>query len=229
VSAHDIIYKSASAEPPQRLGKRSIVVKASTQDIDRDGDILVTAGIDFSAYLKNPVVLFSHQMLALPVGKTTRLWRSADKMALLAEIEFAPTAAGDDMLMLYTKGFMSACSVGFRIIAAGAPSSTNIYSLPSGERDKLRRIIQLSELLELSLVSIPANAHALLVNVEEKSFKSTLIRDVVYPREPLMKKSRTKSPVTLEEAERSLKIVRQFEAKVASAVRDGLPLWSEKS
>lgn len=48
-------------------------ITISTCAVDREHDEIVAKGGDFTAYLKNPVVLFGHDHRALPVGATTRL------------------------------------------------------------------------------------------------------------------------------------------------------------
>lgn len=63
-------------------GERSFVAWVSTEQVDREGDIVVAAGVDFKTeYLANPVVMAIHDYGKWPVGqcewlkvKTTREW-----------------------------------------------------------------------------------------------------------------------------------------------------------
>lgn len=140
--------------------KKVFRFKASTPDVDRTDDIIELAGWDTKNWEKNPVILWGHKSGELPIGRGVQVIKNYEKQALEIDVEFAsdenPFAATVEKLT--DKGYIKAVSVGFKPIKAE-------------ERDDVEdsdswwppmRFIE-QELLELSIVSVPANPHALLV------------------------------------------------------------------
>jgi HK97 family phage prohead protease len=121
-------------------------ITISTSAPDRDGDVLIPSGCDLANYRKNPIVLFGHDYEALPVGSTTRIDVRAD--GLVASWQWL---SGDDRAQrvrnAYEQGALRAASVGFR----------PVQSSPRMEGGKL---YSKWELLEWSLVPVPANPEA---------------------------------------------------------------------
>lgn len=146
--------KDLTMEVVQRSGKasgRAPRANISVEIEDRDGDIIRVAGIDTAAFERNPVVLFSHDHNALPIGRATSLRRSGN--ALVAEWEWAQSPRAQEIREAWETGFISGTSIGF----------IPLQSTPRGKGQG--RIIERSELLEFSVVSIPANAAALAASV----------------------------------------------------------------
>jgi uncharacterized protein len=119
-------------------------VLASTSAIDRQGDSIDQSGWDLANFLANPVILWAHDYSALPVGKSTDIRVTPD--GLECEFEFAP-AEGNPMAQqvktLFEQGYLNAVSVGF------IPKQRN------------GSVITMAELLEISVVPVPANQEAL--------------------------------------------------------------------
>ena len=63
----------------------------TTETIDRDGEVLISQGMDASEYKKNPVVFYNHDY-AQPIGKITDIRRTTGKID--ASIEFAQRPEG---------------------------------------------------------------------------------------------------------------------------------------
>ncbi len=109
------------------------------------GDVLEASGADLSNYRRNPIVLFNHDP-SHPVG-TASLSRNGN--AIDGVITFAPQGASqksDEVCELAKAGVLSGVSVGFDPIDASP--------YPLGFR------ITKWELLEVSLVAIPCNPSA---------------------------------------------------------------------
>ena len=130
---------------------------ASTSSPDRYGDVVDQKGWDLSAYNRNPVVLFNHNPSQMPIGKG-RAYVENDQLML--EVEFDQK---DDMAKTIEQkvrdGFINAVSVGFqpsKTIARSSLPSDHPYYGKSGS------YFQASELLEVSIVTIPANNEATL-------------------------------------------------------------------
>ena len=135
----------------------TLTMVASTQGADRHGDTVIQSGWDLSQFTKNPVILNSHryddatEVIAKAVrtevigkGKRSKLeqdWIFAVNENPKAQIIFD----------LYAGGFLNASSVGF--------IPRKFKEDKDGNRDW--SIIEEAELLEVSAVSVPANAQAL--------------------------------------------------------------------
>lgn len=130
---------------------------ASTATPDRYGDVVDQKGWDLRAYNRNPVVLFNHNPAQMPIGKGKAY---VENEQLMLEVEFDQK---DDMAKTIEQkvrdGYINAVSVGFQ------PSKTvSRSSLPSDHPyyGKSGSYFQASELLEVSIVTIPANNEATL-------------------------------------------------------------------
>lgn len=128
---------------------------ASDESTDRMGDIIRVAGWELANYKRNPIVLFQHQS-SNPVGVSTRVWIEAK--ALMARIKLAAEGTSpfiDTLRKLLDQQIIRAVSVGF------AP--TKEYKMIVDEKTGYVTGIEFigQELLEISLVSVPANANAL--------------------------------------------------------------------
>lgn len=134
----------------------------STEDEDRHGEI-VYQNWDLKNFKKNPVILNSHNYgdITEILGKATEITSNKDTKKLEGAIQFAVSQNPKAKIAfdLYAGGFASAFSVGF---------------MPKEFNDK--GDILKAELLEISLVSVPANAMALAkakgIDVEQLYGKS---------------------------------------------------------
>lgn len=125
----------------------------STEHVDRAGEIVKQDGLDSMLYMKNPVVLDSHDYYGLDsiIGCSTRLYRGdVDGIpATLADGKFAPTEKGQMARKLYEGGFWNTQSVGFIAREFDQNNSS---------------IITKWEMLEFSGVCVPANGWAARLN-----------------------------------------------------------------
>jgi len=136
----------------------TLTMVASTQDPDRHGDTVIQAGWDIRPYLKNPVILNSHNYYDATevIAKATRteVVGKGKRARLEQDWQFAVDANPKAKIIfdLYAGGFLHASSVGFipRKFAENPDGTRNWY------------VIEEAELLEVSAVSVPANAAATL-------------------------------------------------------------------
>lgn len=129
-------------------GKASFVMTNAA--LDRQGEVVETEGWDFSNFMKNPVILDTHRYESINdiVGRAiSEPRREADNWVV--DIEFADTERGRVAQQLVKQGMLNAVSVGFR----------------STQRRKEGRVVHhvQKELMEVSLVAVPANPTALRV------------------------------------------------------------------
>lgn len=119
----------------------------STAGVDRDNDTIAAGGWQLDNYRKNPVVLWAHDYTCLPVAKAIQVGVENDQ--LVATAEFADHDFANAVLRLLDGGFLRATSVGFRPISYSINEERRGYDF------------QTQELLEFSVVPVPANAEAL--------------------------------------------------------------------
>jgi len=153
-------FKSSPVEDGDDSGKVSFI--ASTDRADRYGDIVNQSGWNLENYKSNPIVLLNHDHQSLPIGRGAV---SISEKGLVIDVEFDsadPRAA--EIQGKVSRGFMNAVSVGFApiktIARADLPESHFAFSKSAGS------YFEEAELLEVSIVTIPANADA----VAAKSF-----------------------------------------------------------
>ncbi len=141
--------KSAGTDP--ETGQERFEFVASTETVDREGDIIEVSGWELDAYRKNPVVLFGHDYGSLPVGKASKVGIKSN--ALMTTIEFVTAEQNPDghrVYQLVAGGFLKSVSVGFRPLEYVYNETHNGYDFKR------------QELLEISIVPVPANAEALV-------------------------------------------------------------------
>jgi HK97 family phage prohead protease len=136
----------------------------STSDVDRVGDIVVIDGVDYSDYMKNPIVLPNHDYSSQAIGKTLNITRSGNK--LIFKIQFASTEMGKEWFYLYSKGFMSSSSIGF-IPIEYKPNDSGGYTYTK------------IQLLEISLVTVPCQQNANIIRAFEGGHISKALFDMI--------------------------------------------------
>jgi HK97 family phage prohead protease len=134
----------------------------STEDVDRMNDVIRVAGWRLENFRRSPVALFNHNKDA-PIGT----WKDVrvESNALRGKLELAPEGIPrvDEIRKLISAGVLNSTSVGFR----------PIRSRRREDADGIEFLEQ--ELLEVSIVSVPANPAALSVarslNISEPTQK----------------------------------------------------------
>lgn len=181
----DVIRKQFVSEITKAPGAGDRVRRfvISTASVDRDNDTIAVAGWKLDSYKRNPVVLWAHDYSQLPIGKATGVGIENGK--LVATAEFADHDFADTVLRLIDGGFLNATSVGFRPIKSA-------LNRERGGQDFIEQ-----ELLEFSIVPVPANSEALRRAAKALGFQraydltefdADVVRDVVADvlREPTL-------------------------------------------
>ena len=148
-----IVRKQAIANA-EDVGQRRIKFTISTGDVDRENDRLRSDGWVLNAYRKNPVVMFAHDYKQLPVARAISIEEHEGTLVSTAEFATADlNPFADTVYRMIKGGFLNAVSVGFRP-----------QKFKSTERDNGQQGFDFEEqeLLEYSVVPIPANPHALI-------------------------------------------------------------------
>lgn len=131
-------------------GARVYTFRASTGAVDRQNEIVDQSGWDLASYRENPVVLDSHKYESIEdvIGRCVRV--EVINGVLECDIIFADTERAEIAEELVNTGFIKAVSVGFRSLDRNqAPNGALIHTK--------------AELLEISLVAVPANRDSMRI------------------------------------------------------------------
>jgi HK97 family phage prohead protease len=137
----------------EKDGTISVAV-ATDSSIDRDGDIIETAGIDTSNFERNPVLLYAHDYRSDPIGKVVSLVKETGRMLFQPQFAVNENPRAKMFFDLVKGGYLNAFSIGF------IPKRWEDRKSADGS---ITRVFTESELLEISLVPVPANANALVL------------------------------------------------------------------
>lgn len=153
-----LVRKAAElATPGVDLERRTVSATISTGSIDRQGDTVDPVGWQLERYLSNPVVLWAHDYRALPIAKAldVSVKGSGRRARLRATARFETFPFADAVFNLIAAGTINATSVGF------APLEWK-FAEEDEDRGFAAMDITKAELLEYSVVPVPANAEALI-------------------------------------------------------------------
>lgn len=126
---------------------------ATTPDIDREQDIVLSSAYNIE---KNIPVLFNHES-AQPVGVTTSLRMENDNLVISAKMPKDDVFVRERIIPQMKIGSLSALSIGF------VPNRKEI------EYKNGVRVFKEIDLMEVSLVPIPANPNATVSNIKKFS------------------------------------------------------------
>jgi len=181
----------------------------SAQNEDRHGEVVVQNGWILANYLKNPVVMWAHQHDTFPIAKMLAIGvdgnneLSGKMQFAVDEYEFAATA-----FALIKGGFLSAFSAGFMNNKYQIDQDTNVTYLVE------------NELLEVSVVPIPANQLALAKNkgIDVKALEEKAIDTGTEAIETLSKSNIETIRVAIKTLTEVLKVNTETDNKVGSQV-----------
>lgn len=183
--------------------------RASTPKVDRYGEIVIPTGIKMNEYMQNPIFGWGHNVYGgVPkenfIGKIVDYEMSGE--ALDVEVEFIPDAgknsdgSGYSFLDMVKGGFLNAVSIGFRGLAWHDEELQGIGPV---------RIWDETELMEISLVGIPANPESVRKSLEF-GFENEILKD--YSRAEAPSKD-ADTAAAIEEAFKLYKIKHAFNGK----------------
>lgn len=206
--------KEAIKQIKQAEDSGTFEVVISTKDVDRQGESINPEGWDLTFYKMNPVVLWAHDYLSLPIGITEEIEVKDGK--LIAKGKFAPEHANpfaQQVRRLYDLGIVRATSVGF------------IAKETEGNE------ISKAELLEFSFVPVPANPFALsLMRTNNLNPKEYITKGILIKQEE-PQTPKPEEPETQEEAKEPSEIVEEnvdtLELKLKSAIAEDIQNFEE--
>ena len=159
---------------PASSKKEKVSFVASSATPDRYGDIIDVKGWVLDNYKRNNVILLNHDSNQLPIARGNVYVRN-DKLIVDVEFDKEDQRAAE-VERKVKAGFMNAVPVGFRPLESKSRSE-----LPTDHKYYGQRGMYYSkaELLEVSIVTIPANGEATML--EQKFYnamKEEILREV---------------------------------------------------
>lgn len=133
----------------------------STPEVDRYGTIIIPSGIDYTSYLNNPIVLAQHNADEWPIGKCLGFMMNGENLEATLQLHRI-TDEACEVADLVAAGYVKAVSVGI------IPTESEEQTIDG----KRVTVYTKSELVEFSVVSIPANRDALIKKSIKDLFKS---------------------------------------------------------
>lgn len=156
-------------EPKSPGAILAIAGYASTDAVDSYNEIVRPAAFysSLASYLQHPILLFGHDWWSKPIGKVTLA--EVRERGLYIEAEIADTTEGRDVKTLIEFGILKAYSIGFQLRKGGYVEHDN---------DQPNEIIDL-DLLEISVVNVPANREALIEEIKKSQLQ---LKSINFPQ-----------------------------------------------
>lgn len=173
------LIKKAVASP---LGDDPLTYVMSDESVDRMGDVIEAKGWRLGNFQKNPVALFAHDHSFI-IGHWTDVRVAGGK--LVGKLNLLPAGISDridEIRAAVEAGVLRAVSVGF------SPDPEHMEPNKSGGW-----LFKAVELLECSLVAVPANANAMQMakslNISDDTQSLIFQHDVVESIQPIGKRA----------------------------------------
>ena len=149
----------------------------AANELSRNGDDVNLRGISFKSYRKNPVVLWSHDTYSgIPIAKTLKIGHD-DQGRIVADFEFN---SGDEFAArvenAWNGGFIRGASIQYM------PTKVVEVRNEDGKVERLR--VEESELLEWSLVPLPADPDSVRAAARAMNLPAEIFRGLEPEPEP---------------------------------------------
>lgn len=150
-----LAFENASTKD---LGDGVLEAVITTSSVDRHHENILTAGIDTSSYMNNPVVLWGHDYEGLPIGKTIKLTEMKNKIKARFQLAVDIFPFAKSVYDMIVNGYINAVSIG-GVVRQWSEDYMTIEEM---------------EMVEFSVVPIPANPEALITSrsLEDATGKS---------------------------------------------------------
>jgi hypothetical protein len=166
-------------------GERADVSWITTEEIDREGEIVIARGMNDAQFKLNPIVTMNHAYDCPPIGRS--LWRKRAKDGPLVGVKAKtvypkkPETWPDDwppdtVLTLIQAGLLQGKSVGFVRLKSHAPTSHEIAG--NADTAKVSRVIDEWLLIEYAVTFLPINQNALVEAVSKSAVKPEALKQI---------------------------------------------------
>lgn len=184
-------FDSASTKD---LGEGILEAVITTASVDRHRENIITSGVDTTNYMDNPVVLYGHDYGSLPIGKALKLVEMKNKIKARFQLAIDIFPFANTVYEMVRNGYINAVSIG-GVVKKWSEDYMTIEEM---------------EMVEFSIVPIPANPEALITSrsIEQATGKSldTIKQEYVdFAREILLDKTADMGQDELKDAIKVLK------------------------
>jgi HK97 family phage prohead protease len=130
---------------------------ASTDTRDRQGDVVVQSAWKLGPFKKNPVILWAHNYSLLPIGNAVDVNNDGGKLRIKVQFHSDINPFAQIVESMVERRALNAVSVGFMVYKREPLTEEDVKQRPNMKYgDRLH-----GELLEVSVVPVPANPEAL--------------------------------------------------------------------
>jgi HK97 family phage prohead protease len=124
-----------------------VEVLVSNSAIDRHGESIKVEGIKTNEVMKNPVVLWGHDYMSLPIGKIIKLWKTEGNLMARIKFDYDIYEFARTVYEMVKRGTVNAVSIGGLVKKWNADYT----------------VVEEMEMLELSVVPVGAHPQALVM------------------------------------------------------------------
>lgn len=180
---YERMARAVAGEPELGLeeGSRTEVSMITTDDRDRERDVMIPNGGDFDEFRESPDVMFAHDYSRLPVGKA--LWIKPKANGFAAKTKYARKPSGhggewlpDSIFSLLQEGMCRGKSLGFVPLSKRMPTGEELQMRPEW---KGCTVIDRWKAFEYSVAPIPINPKAMAFAVA-KCVQGDELREAIY-------------------------------------------------
>lgn len=153
------VYATIDPEQTKELGEGVLEAVVTTNTVDRQNEVIETTGIDTSNFIATGgPVLYGHDYESLPIGKTIKLTEMKNKIKARFQLAIQEYDFAQTVYNLIKGGYLNAVSIG-GIVREWSEDYKTILKM---------------EMVEFSVVPIPANAQAIITqrSLEQASGKT---------------------------------------------------------
>lgn len=155
-------FISKAVQKTEIDGKDAYRFIISSEGIDRYGDIVRMNGAMLDNFRNNPIVLYNHNSSTYPIGRAHNLVVTDNN--LQADVVFHELTAESKLVkQLVHEGYLKATSIGFMPLEYQEVTPTDEQKINLPKNSKITEYKRW-ELLEFSIVNIPANPEAVMEN-----------------------------------------------------------------
>lgn len=218
-----LVFQAKVAADGVNPGARTVVGWANTETVDRYQELILASAFEgtIEEFLsKNAPMLWSHDFFSPPIGSFTEL-KVVEGKGLRFKAKFAETDFAKEIFSLFKQGHLRAFSVSFIPKKVRDPNEAEMEK----HGGKLKLVIEEVELLEISAVTVPANADSIASSkgLDPAKFKGP---DAIYNF-----LTELKSSLTLSDIKKGLKddvtAAQELASQIKASVRSAIDLIDE--
>ena len=140
------------------MAKKKHTFVLTDESVNGYGYRVLTSGIGREQFLKNPVMLYSHEYGLLPIGTWEEVREKDGQLLATAKFDEGDPFA-QEVARKVDEGILRCCSIGFNVLSI---DESDDLKLPG----QIGPTVTKSELLECSICAIGANRNAMRLSEE---------------------------------------------------------------